>query len=589
MGSITHWLRLEPRPRSNGVAASLAAEIRDPLWFLTRQWQLGEYSGTDAGSAAWVEYAGHSSKIPRFTVGGATHDVDEHAPLERQTLVEPFEADSLLQVELGQDFAALLAAQMNDTTATDRLLDAFRSMAPYRFERVLDDDEFNPQDPSTLGFFSVCADRSLDGYQLYLLGKTGGQIPPAVTTNAAEIAKVQAALVAFVDRSEKVFGAIGRADPAAWKPERLEYAVSIAAASPGGDGNRTLSAEPDSGGQYDWSSFDVIAANTTATEVAPRAINFTMIPADARFPGMPNPRFWMFESNEVAFVDLKPDKRDLMKLIVADFMLIHGNSWYCLPLMQDVGTLVATDRIVVFDVFGHQTLIERADADNPAPGPGRWTMFSNTDVSVPGHETLANYFVLAPTAGAAMQLGEILEDVRFGRDEMANMAWAIERVTESPIGEPRSGRERDAAVAARQRLPTPDPIGTSPLRYLVETKVPVNWIPLVAVQPATANPSIVLERAAALHPTSPVGSGPPGVGAVNALGRILHPTAVAPPNPYQIQEEEIPRDGARIERIVFRTRWSDGTTHLWVQRRRLASAGESQAGLRFDQALPNQR
>jgi hypothetical protein len=140
-------------------------------------------------------------------------------------------------------------------------------------------------------------------------------------------------------------------------------------------------------------------------------------------------------------------------------------------------------------------------------------------------------------------------------------------------------------VAQTQHFPPAGAIGTSPLRYLVETKIPVNWIPLVAVQPNPPNPSIELERAAALHPTV----APPGVGAVPALGRILHPTAVVPPSPYRIKEEEIPRDGNRIERITFRARWHDGTTHLWVQRRRLASAGESQAGLRFDQALPNQR
>ena len=80
----------------------------------------------------------------------------------------------------------------------------------------------------------------------------------------------------------------------------------------------TMTAEPNSDGEFDWYSFDVVAKNTTAPEAAPSPIDFTMIPTDARFPGMPNQRFWMFESNELPFVDLKPDKRDLMKLIVAD-------------------------------------------------------------------------------------------------------------------------------------------------------------------------------------------------------------------------------------------------------------------------------
>jgi hypothetical protein len=587
MGSITHWLRLEPRPRSNAIGGSLAAEIRDPAWFLARQWQLAEFAGTDGGSAAWFEYVGRSSQIPRFTIGGTTRSA-ANAPLEPQTLVELFAPDGTLQVELGQSFADILAAKVQNVGTTQQLIDNFLKIDLYRFKTILDTDELNPLDPSTLGFLTVCADRSLDGYQLYLLGKNGAQVPSAVTTNPGEIAKVRDALLELVTRTEDAYGVLGTTDPEAWTAERLEYAVKVVAASPTAGGNETLTAEPDSDGEYDWSSFDVIAKNGAATENPPKPVAFTMIPADARFPGMPNPRLWMFESNEVAFADLDFDKRDLMKLVVADFMLVQGNNWYCLPLLQDVGTLVTTDRIVVVDVFGHQTLVERADREVTTPGTNRWTMFSNTDVSaVDGTETLSKYFLLPPTSGPHMQLGEVLEDVRFGRDEMANMAWGIERFTESPIGEPRSGRERDAAVAKRQNFPEPEPVGDAPLRYLIETKVPINWIPLVPVQPSPPNPSIALEKAAALHPKmAATPGGQPTVAAVQATGRILSPTNVAP---YQIQEEEIPRDGTRVERVVFRTRWYDGSTYLWVQRRRLASAGESQAGLRFDQALPNQR
>jgi len=56
---------------------------------------------------------------------------------------------------------------------------------------------------------------------------------------------------------------------------------------------------------------------------------------------------------------------------------------------------------------------------------------------------------------------------------------------------------------------------------------------------------------------------------------------------YRIAEEEIPRAGLRVERVVYRARWIDGTSHLWVQRRRRIGAGESQSGLLFDQAMPN--
>jgi hypothetical protein len=49
--TVLAWNRLEGRPRKpNSFDRSLAAEIRDAAWMLTRQWQLGEFEGDDAGS-----------------------------------------------------------------------------------------------------------------------------------------------------------------------------------------------------------------------------------------------------------------------------------------------------------------------------------------------------------------------------------------------------------------------------------------------------------------------------------------------------------------------------------------------------------
>ena len=53
---VRGWNRLEGRPRSADFERSLRAEVRDPLWFLTRQWQYGEFEGEDAGSPIEVSF-----------------------------------------------------------------------------------------------------------------------------------------------------------------------------------------------------------------------------------------------------------------------------------------------------------------------------------------------------------------------------------------------------------------------------------------------------------------------------------------------------------------------------------------------------
>jgi hypothetical protein len=122
-----------------------------------------------------------------------------------------------------------------------------------------------------------------------------------------------------------------------------------------------------------------------------------------------------------------------------------------------------------------------------------------------------------------------------------------------------------------------------PLRYDIESEIPANWIPLLPrianPSPSPPDPSIVLQRGQAVKST---GGGP---AAVPALSKIMNPDLNGAP--YLIEEEEVARDGLRIDRVVYRSRWTNGATHLWVERRRKIGAGESQSGLAFDQARPN--
>ena len=48
--SITSWTRLEPQSSNADIGTSSSARIFDPLWMLTRQWQMGEFQAEDAGT-----------------------------------------------------------------------------------------------------------------------------------------------------------------------------------------------------------------------------------------------------------------------------------------------------------------------------------------------------------------------------------------------------------------------------------------------------------------------------------------------------------------------------------------------------------
>jgi hypothetical protein len=358
--------------------------------------------------------------------------------------------------------------------------------------------------------------------------------------------------------------------------------LDVVAADPSGQGNATLSAYPDSDGEFEWFSFDVVSKNGSAREAAFAPYSFVTIPARVRFPGMPAPRFWNFEENTLALPDIRATKVDLLKLTAIDALLSHSHDWYRIPYLQEPGTAVRTSHILVHDVFGKATVVYGANSAAQVPSGQRWSLFAPTDVTAP--TTLAaDYFILPPSAGAAMTLGSVLEDVRFGRDEMANMAWGIERTTTSLIGEPRSGRERDAEIDARRKVPALAATNDGArLRYRIESEVPANFIPLfpVLANPGTPDPSIVLRRGEALKATTSNGAKP-----VPALSKILNPDGSGA---YNRQEEELPRAGLRVERVVYRARWVDGSVHLWVQRRRGIGAGESQSGLKFDQAVANE-
>jgi hypothetical protein len=574
MKSITYWNRLEPRPRGREVLESLQARVRDPLWFLTRQYQMGEFQGEDAAAPAYVQVAYRTSPFSGWSPRGtAVESIDLSTPLEELSQTEAFSANLALRVELGQ----LAEELLNEHGAGAQ---AGKVRAAYPIDVPGEEDVAQNPDHAEARFARVVGGRAIDGVALYRDARAAAPVLPGRLTTApndvgAAAPDVLAALADLAAYVERVYEDIGDADAPAWRAERLEYDLDVQARTANGD-VATFDAEPSSDGSFDWYAFDLTARRAAGEDDDPAAIvatTFSVMPAHVRFRGMPNFRWWDFESGLTDFGAVEPELRDLARLLVIDFMTVAANDWFVAPLTVPVGSLCEIDTLIVHDVFGGRTVVPRANDLSGDPSR-RWAMFASTSSAgdVP-------FFLMPPAAATAVLQGDSIEEVRFLRDEMANMVWAIEHKLQGGTGEGLAGHDR--AVASGEIDSTPVQTGGPQLRYQLETLVPEHWIPMLPVAIDPVQGDIALERGVVVRarPDGTIFTLPP-------RGRVLNPTGVVP---YRVREEEVTRAGTRITRVICRTRWLGGETYVWIARRKSAGSGEGSSGLKYDLARFEQK
>lgn len=584
--TITCWHRLVPISRSADFATAIAAQIHDPLWMLSRQHRIGELTAQDAGSPAFVRVGYKTAPLTNLVLTSSTAQkttvpVDASKPIEAQMLPEPLTPDLATRVELGLTFLQILGEAFPGGQDAS-VVQAFAKAASLALIQPTG-TPFDPIDAGTAAFASMTVGRAIDGVAAYGFAQ-GGTIPGGITLTASQNATVMNVYKAFVTWVQATFGPIdttGGTDPQGWNANLLDYDIQLQF---GATNVVTMDVEPNENGAVDWTSFDLAGQMGTGDPfggIAPAVTRVT--PMTVRFPGMPAPRYWDFESGDLPWPDVDATRIELLRLLVIDFSMLYGVDWFVLPLDLPVGNAVKLDTLVVYDVFGGLTVVDPVEAGRNAQAPAvpdRFTMYSTAS---PGGN-VAGFMVLPPAAGTALQQGNVLEEVRFARDEMADMVWGIEAVTESRIGERRRGTERDAAVDVI--VPPPPPSSNaSPLSYRLESKIPVQWIPFVV--PDTGTPSTVFLEGASER--SPDGQADPI--AVPPAGKILKPSGIfgipgAPP--YSVFQEQIPHSGAQVQRVAFAARALDGKSYFWIARRRRVGSGETQSGLRFDAPLATQ-
>lgn len=563
MPSITSWTRLEPGARSADETTGLEARIHDPLWLLGRQWQLGEFQGSDGGSPVVAQLRAESALLTRYQPGlpkgsapGRPYN-SKSQPLETLVEREPVRQPErvLLSADAGLHFLRLLKRR----TLSKPYRDAYVQKYPVL---PLTAEQRSQLDSGSARSFDLLAGRVPNGDLLYAdLRGSGATLPAEPVIDPADVPLVKAAAAEWLAWYESLFSEPAAGD-SSWLDERLEYAFSVAARTSAGE--KTLIAREYIDGQLDWYAFNSASELSlgAADDAPPKEITRTTIPAAVTFRGMPAPRWWEFEDAQVDFGGVDAGPEDLARMLLIEFAVSYGNDWFLIPIEVETGSLCTVRSLIITDTFG-----ERYSVPDVAASKTPWRMFQLAPDEAAAAAPEASCLFVPPVVLKNVQSPPI-EDVVFFRDEMANMAWAVERVVQAADG--RALRRHDEYFERASEPAKPNaPAGT--LTYELASSVPDYWIPLAPVQ-AEGSRAIRLRRAAMLDRE--------GVPQFNrAKGRILRPR---PGQRFDLYEEEVPREGVRVTCNYQYTRWLDGATHVWVGRRKEIGRGEGSSELRFD-------
>jgi hypothetical protein len=537
METYPTWIRLHPDSTDDTLVRSVQARIHDPLWLLGRQWQFGELRHDGGATPVDVRVEGTSSPLTRLR-GGSTASTEKsvaikptQTPLEALAEREAVSERGLDNVRLRTE-AGLHLLRMLRSAGLEGRGAFWVAESPF----AAPDTEI---DEATRDWFEMVEGRVPDGGGLARAIRAhlaSGASTPPIDAGEMQVLRDWIKWAAFRFDAPS-------SGPSTWDSEHVEYA--FATAGMGAAGEAVLVAPEYVEGRLEWYDFEQADGSLAATGAATPRRSFR-IPAPLEFAGMPNPRFWTFEDPGLRFDTLEiltntetpPSPATLM---VLDFALSYSDDWFLVPLALDAWTIFEATAVAVTDVFGDVTLA--------APPDGRWNMFRlDTNTSPAG---LSPLFLAASPAEA--NDGAPLEEVHFLADEVANVAWAVERVTPHPLGHGHEPPPRPVA---------PDVATPSGLTWtLSPPSPPGNWFPLL-----------------------PVTLGRLALGALwnardqRSAGRVLADLRA----PRLLHQEEVPPEGAQIVRRWQSARAIDGSLHFWIGRSKTPRRTEIPPAIRFD-------
>lgn len=345
--------------------------------------------------------------------------------------------------------------------------------------------------------------------------------------------------------------------PAGWQPASLEYAFALST------GQHRLEATAYDGRALDWHDFTL----THAKRVGGQEQRFDMIPGQLQIRGVPEPRFWEIEDRTAYFDSGEAAEPNILSLLLPEFFYADMKNWYTIPAPMPSGAVREVERVVVVDSFGVATSLDPIGTEAGTGDDAPFALYALDKAD--GGRTDASTLLCLNTA-ARVGANDLIEEVRFLRDEAANLVWGWERQLTDETGlfatvlEPRDTSPEDVA----------EPVGTTEeetdLRFRLKSRTARSFIPYVPRQTAdvpAVDGDIALRRARADESYS--AKNPQYRGQIVRESRFLN-------------EEDIPRSGVRVRRQHRFARGSDDKVYFWAGRDRDVAGPTRKPKLTFD-------
>ena len=600
--SIRHWNRLEGRPRTEDFDRALKAEVRDGLWMLSKQWQMGEFKGDDAGSPILAKAHLQATRLTKYQAGETTQSFDRDVPLEVKVEQQrlPFQiGDQYVSLDLrllmGRQWLKMLKTlDPPDPTLAAKFLVAYSIDPP------------NPTDPSDVPItahvnawqeVAAVAGRRMDGYELYADLIAGNAASNRIDAGASTGA-VDGLGEPFMAWFRRLYYQPDATTPnPSWRPEYLEHQFSCSAPADENGDEKVLFADEYYHGHLDWYNLDIDQERAQLPSVGDalawadveQRFTLSFIPAPMTFAGMPHTRWWTFEDWKTNLGGIEPDTTDINKLLLIEFGLVYANDWYLLPFTLPVGSLASVKGLLVTNVFGENTWVDAAGKGNDQDWE-RWNMYS---LAIRGDEDVEAdlSLVLLPAVPKTLE-GKPLEESFLLRDEVANMVWGVETLVPLVTGKNKPGREAGLELFAKfqQLVPPATPpaliANDAAVRYQLVNSVPENWIPFIPARKEDDpnHRQIQIQRAAMPRILEGDTAVPKKIEPRTSL--LREGLDAETPHSYFIHEEEVPRGGVLVRKSFQRTRWLNGKVFTWVGMHKQTGRGQGHSGLAFDQLQP---